>query len=44
MFLQLNIIDVETRRRRMQIHTPNRVGRHWTICIDYYGDESKLFL
>ena len=25
MFLQLNIIDVETRRRRIQIHTPNRV-------------------
>ena len=35
MFLQLNIIDVETRRRRMQTHTPNRVGKHWIIRIDF---------
>ena len=41
MFLQLNIIDVETRRRRRQTHTPNRVGRHWTIFIDFYDGDSK---
>ena len=41
MFLQLNIIDVETRRRRMQTRTTNRVGRHWIICIDFYDDYSK---
>ena len=33
MFLQLNIIDVETRRRRMQTQTPNWVGKHWIISI-----------
>ena len=33
MFLQLNVIDVETRRRRMQTHTPNRVGRLYVLTF-----------
>ena len=44
MFLQLNIIDVETKRRecRLTLLTGwEGIGLYQFICIDFYDDDTK---